>query len=105
MSHTIATIIASDHFGKKPALFSLLAGITGLSREAYLTNPDITLSEEQYSTLLEAYDDLTIRHKPLEYILKGAFFDKRRFVLDENVLIPRPETEYMIEAVNENGIE
>ena len=104
MSHTIQSLISSDRFPKKPALFSLLPFFTGLSREQFTTKPETTITDEQYETLQAAYDDLTIRHRPLEYIVGGAYFDGRRFVLDDNVLIPRPETEYMIEAISEQAI-
>ena len=38
--------------------------------------------------------------RPLEYIVGKALFDNRYFILDERGMIPRPETEYMIQAVN-----
>jgi len=43
--------------------------------------------------------------KPLQYVLNEAFFLGRKFVLNENVLIPRPETEelvlWMLETLSE----
>jgi release factor glutamine methyltransferase len=43
----------------------------------------------------------TIEKKPLEYILGWVEFLRYRFVVWPATLIPRPETEYMIEAINE----
>lgn len=38
-----------------------------------------------------------LEHKPVQYILKQAFFRKVELYVDENVLIPRPETELLVE--------
>jgi len=37
----------------------------------------------------------------MEYILWNVEFFNRQFIVNESTLVPRPETEYMIEAVNE----
>ncbi len=38
---------------------------------------------------------------PLEYIVGKVTFLGNDFVVNKHTLIPRPETEYMIEAINE----
>ena len=51
--------------------------------------------EEQYKVLLMERS----KRKPLQYILGYADFYGFRFKVNENVLIPRPETEILVEAV------
>jgi release factor glutamine methyltransferase len=38
---------------------------------------------------------------PLEYIVGKVTFLDNDFLVNQHTLIPRPETEYMIEAINE----
>jgi len=49
----------------------------------------------------QAYTMYTLDKKPLEYILGWVEFLGNRFTVWPVTLIPRPETEYMIEAINE----
>jgi len=51
--------------------------------------------------LKESLEDILrerLKLKPLPYILKRAYFFKRTFYIEEGVLIPRPETELLIEV-------
>jgi release factor glutamine methyltransferase len=43
----------------------------------------------------------SIDHEPLEYILWYVEYGGLRFHVNKNTIIPRPETEYMIESVRE----
>jgi release factor glutamine methyltransferase len=74
----------------------LLALVTGKSRE-YLRAHDDGLSEEE----LARFNALVARldaGEPLAYIIGTAGFYRREFVVDARVLIPRPETEHLVEA-------
>jgi len=65
---------------------------TGISRKNIVTNPGKALTGEQIKILDEALAQL-LTHKPLQHITGEAWFYNIRFAVNENVLIPRPETE------------
>lgn len=45
---------------------------------------------------------LLLQHKPVQYVLKEAWFYKIKLFVNEHVLIPRPETEELVEWVVED---
>ncbi len=51
--------------------------------------------------LLKKYTDELLTHKPVQYVLNEAWFSGMKLYVDENVLIPRPETEELVEWVVE----
>ena len=65
-----------------------------------LAHPETELSPEQ----MEHYDELLTRrarHEPMQYILGEQEFYGLRLRVTPAVLIPRPETEHLVEAVLE----
>lgn len=74
----------------------LLAAVLGLTRmELYLGLGRVLKPEE-----LAAYKSHILRrleHEPIQYILGQAHFRNLSLYVDENVLIPRPETEIVVD--------
>lgn len=78
----------------------VLESLTGLSRSARLVKDKEPLTAEQEQRLGGYIKDL-LRHRPVQYVLGEAWFHGLRFHVNENVLIPRPETEELVEWIIE----
>jgi release factor glutamine methyltransferase len=76
----------------------LLLHVTGLTRAELLTYPDRELTAGQENGYREAIARRA-RHEPLQYITGVQEFYGRPFAVTPAVLIPRPETEHLVEAV------
>lgn len=74
----------------------LLSHVTGFDRTAFFMHGQEQLPQNQvetYGNLLEQRK----KHIPLQYITGEAFFMGYRFLVNENVLIPRGDTEVLVE--------
>lgn len=76
----------------------LLAFVLQCDRVKLITWPELEVSEAQASR----YFDLLVRrsqYEPLAYLLQQQEFWSLRFEVNEHVLVPRPDTEVLVEAV------
>ena len=76
----------------------ILAKVLNFTREKLLINLDKKLDQKSY----RSYINLIIRRKknePIAHIFKSKEFWKYNFLVNRNVLIPRPETELIVEEV------
>ena len=74
----------------------LLAGVLDVSRDRLYLDWDLNLSEQEEAD----YRGVILRraeHEPLQYILKRQEFMGLSFCIDERVLIPRADSELLIE--------
>ena len=79
----------------------LLENITDTKKTDRILKKDKKLTEEQIEKLNQALSRLLI-HEPLQYVLNECWFFGLKFYVDKNVLIPRPETEELVDWVIRN---
>ena len=92
----LETIYGSDE--ANALIMILLEHYFSLDRVKIAMNPELRLSESELLTLHFAVKEL-LTNKPVQYIIGETEFCGMRFFVDENVLIPRPETEEMVKKI------
>jgi len=75
-----------------------LEDFLNIKRAAISLNLETTVSESELLKFNFAIKDLK-NHRPLQYVLGLADFYRLRFFVNEQVLIPRPETEELVHLI------
>ena len=78
----------------------LFEHITGWDQLKQVLNKETELSQEKIKEFHEALN-LLRKGMPIQYIIGKAWFMGNEFIVNENVLIPRPETEELVEWIIE----
>ncbi|MBQ4059428.1 MAG: peptide chain release factor N(5)-glutamine methyltransferase [Lachnospiraceae bacterium] len=78
----------------------LLEEVLGCNYMFMLMNPDEEVSLEKETEYLRLIDE-RCKHYPLQYLLGYAHFMDYTFCVNENVLIPRNDTEILVEIAND----
>ena len=78
----------------------LFEHFTGWNQIQQVLNKDAKLEQKQESAILAAVDFLK-KGKPIQYITGKAWFMGNELLVNENVLIPRPETEELVDWIIE----
>ena len=76
----------------------LIKEFFGLSRAGQALNPDFRLNETELLKIHFAVKELK-NEKPVQYITGKTEFYELEMKVDENVLIPRPETEELVDEI------
>lgn len=82
----------------KAIIALLFEEVCGLSRLDMLMNPNIVLSEEK-SEILSCYAEMLAEGAPVQQVLGYEYFLGRRFEVNPDVLIPRPETAELVDWI------
>ena len=67
-------------------------------------NPSYKLKESQINKILDSLEKLK-NHYPIDYIINKKFFLDNEFYVNEDVLIPRPETEELTNWILQDNLE
>jgi release factor glutamine methyltransferase len=76
----------------------LIEAVTGWNRMQQIVNVNMELTKEQQAQI-EQYAEQLLAGQPIQYILGKAWFMGNEFMVNEHVLIPRPETEELVEWI------
>ena len=79
----------------------ILQKIFKCNRVDLYTKMDLVPNESQIK-VISNYIDRIKRGEPIQYILNQSHFYGRLFFVDKNVLIPRPDTELIIELLKKH---
>lgn len=80
--------------------YRLIEHYLKLDRFVLVLQPNLAITKEEEQPIFEALAGLKLE-KPLQYILGTAHFMDLELKVNENVLIPRPETEELVEWILE----
>ena len=76
----------------------LLAEVLNKSRKFIILNSNNRIKKKEYDSFKHMITERS-RGKPVSYLINKKFFWKYEFYVNKNVLIPRPDTEIIIEQV------
>jgi release factor glutamine methyltransferase len=88
----------SESFNITDWVMEQLTGSKKAERMIY-KNEAITEQEEKQ---LQQFTERLLKHEPVQYVLNESWFCGLKFYVDKNVLIPRPETEELVEWIISN---
>ena len=77
----------------------LLEDLFDIDQKRQLMEPELRIDELQYARLDDAVKQL-LEGVPVQYVTGKAWFDGLLFEVNESVLIPRPETEELVQKVS-----
>jgi release factor glutamine methyltransferase len=75
--------------------------VLNLESSELISNSQNQLSRNQIQKILEIRDKRNSQKIPLAYLLEESYFAGLKFFVNDDVLIPRPETEFLVNQILE----
>ena len=82
----------------KEMVFAYLEAVLGTKRHTHIVEPEYMVPEDKVEMSMNAFERMAAG-EPLQYIVGMAWFYGRQFRVTPDVLIPRPETEELVDSV------
>ncbi|HUB36639.1 MAG TPA: peptide chain release factor N(5)-glutamine methyltransferase [Solirubrobacteraceae bacterium] len=79
----------------------LLAHVLAVPRQRLLTDPDLIVAGPAVRAFQDAIRRRAVEREPVAYIVGHRYFRRLELAVDRRVLIPRPETELLVEVARE----
>lgn len=79
----------------------IIEHVLGMSRSRIYTDIKRTVSKEEYNRICKLVQK-RLTGIPLPYVLGFAYFYSKKFTVSQEVIIPRPDTEILIEIILQN---
>lgn len=84
---------------EKEAVKILILELSGMDGAQFLRNYEDEIDESMKTRMIEAIDQYLLNNKPIQHILGYSYFYGYRMIVNNKVLIPRPETEELVSYV------
>ncbi|MGQ2982587.1 peptide chain release factor N(5)-glutamine methyltransferase [Flavobacterium sp.] len=98
-THFLNTLTPLYDAMEAESFFSIaLSELKGWKRSDVALNPDAVLSDEEITKWNDVLEELE-KQRPIQYIFGKTHFYGLEFEVNENTLIPRPETEELVEWI------
>ncbi|UFX83238.1 HemK family protein methyltransferase [Candidatus Absconditicoccus praedator] len=97
----IIDLLSNKQFKNKKVIEKLICSNLGITKETLFLKYEQDISDNIVEKINQQYQKHQQENMPLEYILGYVEFFGLRFEVNDKTLIPRPETEYMIQSINE----